>query len=84
MPRERAQRVGDIPLQKGGFNACDHQYHPPFQVRMILIEFVRGCHTARKGCHTPPSRVNTLLETPETQTRALPSLVRIRISYVRA
>jgi hypothetical protein len=66
MPRERAQRVGDIPLQKGAFNACDHQYHPPFQVRMILIEFVHGCHTARKGCHTPPSRVKTLLETPET------------------
>ena len=54
------------------------------QVRMILIEFVHGCHTARKGCHTPPSRVKTLLETPETQTRALPSLVRIRISYARA
>ena len=27
---------------------------------MILIEFVHGCHTARKGCHTPPSRVKTL------------------------
>jgi hypothetical protein len=24
------------------------------QVRMILIEFVHGCHTARKECHTPP------------------------------
>jgi len=21
---------------------------------MILIEFVHGCHTAKKGCHTPP------------------------------
>jgi len=52
---------------------------PLFQVRMILMEFVHGCHTAKKGCHTPPSRVKALLETPETQTRALPSLVRIRM-----
>jgi hypothetical protein len=39
---------------------------------------------SQKRVSYTPSRVKTLLETPETQTRALPSLVRIRISYARA